>query len=94
MNDLANRNITVKVTYNIEFDTKRIWYIDGKYQGKNIHIITSFEYHNGGRTVTIESPLNEYLDHEKFTIETNIFITQFYPILHIRILIIFQKIIQ
>ena len=71
MNDLANRNITVKVTYNIEFDTKRIWYIDGKYQGKNIHIITSFEYHNGGRTVTIESPLNEYFDHEKFTIETN-----------------------
>ena len=71
MNDLANRNITVKVTYNIEFDTKRIWYIDGKYQGKNIHIITSFEYYNGGRTVTIESPLNEYLDHEKFTIETN-----------------------
>ena len=71
MNDLANRNITVKVTHNIEFDTKRIWYIDGKYQGKNIHIITSFEYHNGGRTVTIESPLNEYLDHEKFALETN-----------------------
>ena len=71
MNDLANRNIIIKVTYNIEFDTKRIWYIDGKFQGKNIHIITQFEYNNAGRTLTVESPLNEYLDHEHYTIESN-----------------------
>lgn len=78
MNDLANRNITVKVTYNIEFDTKRIWYIDGKYQGKNIHIISQFNYTSGGRTTTIESTLNEYLDHDEYIFgSTKLIIKQF-----------------
>lgn len=78
MNDLANRNITVKVTYNIDLDTKRIWYIDGKYQGKNIHIISQFNYTSGGRTTTIESTLNEYLDHENYIFgSTKLIIKQF-----------------
>lgn len=78
MNDLANRNITVKVTYSIDLDTKRIWYIDGKFQGKNIHIISQFNYTSGGRTTTIESTLNEYLDHEEYIFgSTKLIIKQF-----------------